>query len=246
MRVQRISFEWQLDWLSLLAIVLIVPLLTSLGFWQLDRAEEKVQLLASFDARRQLPPQDVLSLAEYENYRPAVAVGEFDSERYWLLDNRIYGGKFGYEVVAPFTLLDGSVLLVNRGWLVGDSSRQKLPVVDIPRGQVTIRGEFYRSHEKPFSLGEIPSSKWPRRVQWLELDNVAPEFDAMMPTTLRLFQDSVAALHIDRLVINVSPAKHRGYAFQWFAMAIAFLVVFVLWNSNIMALLKRPKVSEKH
>ncbi|MGJ8687146.1 MAG: SURF1 family protein [Spongiibacteraceae bacterium] len=238
-------FEWHLDWRSLLAIVIIVPLLTSLGFWQLDRADEKTQLLASFDARRQLPPQDILVLQEYENYRPAVAVGEFDSERYWLLDNRIYGGKFGYEIVALFTLIDGRTLLVNRGWLAGDSSRQRLPVVDIPAGQVTIHGEFYRSYEKPFSLGELPVSEWPRRVQWLELDKVAPEFDAMIPTTLRLFKDSVAALHIDRMVINVSPAKHRGYAFQWFVMAIAFLAVFMLWNSNIMVLLKRPNVSEK-
>ena len=36
------------------------------------------------------------------------------------------------------------------------------------------------------------------------------------------------ALAVDWVVVNVSPAKHRGYAVQWFAFAVIALVGAVL------------------
>jgi len=39
-------------------------------------------------------------------------------------------------------------------------------------------------------------------------------------------------------VVNVSPAKHRGYAVQWFTMAAALIVFFVFRSSNLWALLR--------
>lgn len=90
--------QWHLDWKSLLATVLILPVLVSLGFWQLSRADEKQALLDAAQARRGQPAVDVAQLEAFPNYLPVYADGEFDSERYWLLDNRIRQGQFGYEI----------------------------------------------------------------------------------------------------------------------------------------------------
>jgi surfeit locus 1 family protein len=51
---QRSRFQWQVDWKSVLAIILMLPVLVSLGFWQLQRADQKKVLLADFEERRLL------------------------------------------------------------------------------------------------------------------------------------------------------------------------------------------------
>ena len=245
MRPSPSRFQWQFDWKSVLAILLIVPILLSLGFWQLRRADQKAALLADFEQRRNLAPVAISGVADYQNYLPVYALGAFDPQRYWLLDNRISHGRFGYEIMAVFTLADGRELLVNRGWIAGDPSRQTLPKLEIPSGQLQISGELYRNTEKAFSLGAEPlTDLWPRRQQWLDLDDLKGEFPALLPTTLRLSQDSIGALEIERMVVNVTPAKHTGYAVQWFAMAFALGLIFIFRNSNLGELLKRRKSNE--
>ncbi|MEX1664141.1 SURF1 family protein [Zhongshania arctica] len=244
MVAQRTRFQWQLDWKSALAIILILPVLVSLGFWQLQRADQKKVLLADFEERRLLPALSITTLDNYPNYRPVYASGEFDASRYWLLDNRIFRGRFGYEIMAVFNLSDGGALLVNRGWIAGDASRRTLPAVSIPEGVVTITGELYRSEEKNFSLGTELHTTWPRRQQWLDIDTERKEFPEILPVSLRLDASSVGALQTERLVVNVSPAKHTGYAVQWFAMALALAIIFIFRNTNLMELRKLRKGEE--
>ena len=55
---------------------------------------------------------------------------------------------------------------------------------------------------------------------------------------LRLAADQPAGFRRDWPVVNVSPAKHRGYALQWFTMAAVLLLLFVLRSSNIVGLLR--------
>jgi surfeit locus 1 family protein len=244
MVVQRTRFQWQLDWKSVLAIMLMLPVLVSLGFWQLQRADQKNILLTDFEERRLLPPVSIATLDRYPNYRPVSARGEFDATRYWLLDNRIFRGRFGYEIMAVFALSDGGALLVNRGWIAGDASRRTLPAVTIPEGVVTITGELYRSEEKNFSLGAEVHTTWPRRQQWLDIDTEREAFPGMLAVSLRLDDSSVAALQTERLVVNVSPAKHTGYAVQWFAMALALGIIFIFRNTNLMELRRLRKDEE--
>lgn len=227
--------QWQLDWKSLVATLLILPVLVSLGFWQLRRADEKQALLDAAEARRDQAPVDIAQLSTFPNYLPVYARGEFDRQRYWLLDNRIRQGQFGYEIIALFELDDGRKLLVERGWIAADASRQTLPELDWPEGSVRIQGELYRSTEQPFSLGEETPQGWPRRQQWLQEERLHEEFGSLLPTTLMLSELSPAALRTNRVLVNVSPQKHQGYAVQWFAMAAVLGVIFIIRNSNILS-----------
>ena len=69
------AFQLQLDWKSLLLTAVMLPILVSLGFWQLDRADQKRELLRQFEVRQQLAPEQVVSLNSYDNYRPVIAIG---------------------------------------------------------------------------------------------------------------------------------------------------------------------------
>ncbi|CAA0104805.1 Uncharacterised protein [Zhongshania aliphaticivorans] len=239
--------QWQLDWKSALAITLMLPVLVSLGCWQLERADEKRDLLSDFEERRLLPAVNIAELTNYPNYRPVYALGEFDESRYWLLDNRINQGRFGYEIMAVFKLNNGRELLVDRGWVEGDASRRTLPAINTPSGVVKVTGELYRSVEKNFSLGEEQQlSDWPRRQQWLDIDAANQEFPSLLTTSLRLDSNSPGALQIKRMVVNVTPAKHTGYAVQWFGMALALGIIFILRNSNLVQWYQHRKDTENN
>lgn len=244
---ENAGWQWHLDWKSALATALILPILVGLGFWQLARAEEKAQMVMAAESRRQGEPVPITSLQRYDNYQPVTATGQFDPERYWLLDNRIVQGQFGYEVVAVFKLQSGQHLLVHRGWLPGSRNREVMPEVTIPEGELTLLGEVYVSPDKPFSLGEPVAlgaeAGWPRRVQWLQVADAEAAVDTLLPTMVMLAESSPAALRTKPVSVNVSPQKHRGYATQWFAMSAALLVIFLLRNSNLAALIRRRNVN---
>ncbi len=238
---EKVGLKWQLDWKSALAIALILPLLLSLGFWQLRRADEKAGLLSQAQTLRAAAPVDVATLQDLENYRPVFARGVFDTERYWLLDNRIFQGRFGYEIIALLKLEGGGELLVDRGWVEGSHDRSVLPAVSFPSGTVLLKGELYRGVGKNYSAGAEVESRWPRRVQWLEIAPLLEEFPGLLSSMLRLDASDSAAFSVKRMTVNISPEKHIGYAVQWFAMAMVLAVIFIVRNSNVLLVLRNRK-----
>ena len=114
----RFDFEWRITVFTML----MLPLLLGLGFWQLDRAKEKVALEVSWDERQSQPPSSLDELwglsPDALAYLPVVVTGEFLQGQYYLLDNRIQGGTFGYEVLAVMRLdnSDDLVLVTRREW----------------------------------------------------------------------------------------------------------------------------------
>ena len=125
------KFLWQPNAKLLLFVCLMTPLLISLGYWQLDRAEEKRQILAEFVGNQQSAPAALVDLSGDTNlqYRAAQLSGKLDANRRLLLDNRVRNGRPGYEVFEVLTPITGSQkILVNRGWVQASLDRNQLPV----------------------------------------------------------------------------------------------------------------------
>ena len=120
----------ELDWRTTLATFLLVPGLVSLGFWQLDRAEEKTGLIARLEERRESPAITLQSVSRLPVNdladRQVTMDAVFTPGQYVLLDNRLRAGRFGYEVVALAAVGELTVAL-NLGWIEGDPSRLRLP-----------------------------------------------------------------------------------------------------------------------
>ena len=107
-------------WLPSVLVALLLPGLLWLGFWQLQRGDEKRQLLASFEARRQAEPITLEQLEPMRDpaYRRVQLRGHFDTEHSLLLDSRSRDGHAGVELLQPFyDQPSGLWLLLNRGWL---------------------------------------------------------------------------------------------------------------------------------
>lgn len=248
MRALEFDFEWRIT----LVTLLLLPALVALGFWQLQRAEEKAQLQASWESRQSQAPAELGQLTSAEPgqlaYRRVRLRGEYLPERYLLLDNRIHGGRFGYEVVGLFELADRAALvLVNRGWIAADPARLTLPEVPEPAGPQQLTGHVYVSPGEPYLLAEQDlTAPWPLRVQALEPAALAPlvrelSDNPLFPYQVRIDAGQPSALTVAWQVVNTGPEKHRAYAFQWFTMALVLGIFFLLRSSNLWQLLTRKR-----
>lgn len=251
----ELLFEWRLTVFTLL----LFPGLLYLGFWQLDRAEEK-RALALRNAQRQdmvalshselFKPlsQTVLSasgLAELADRKVSVA-GYLNPKDYVLIDNRINNGRFGYEVVVLIATEEGRVP-VNLGWIAGDSARRSIPEPNLTEGEVQLAGRVYIPTSTAYLLEpQAPPAGFPAVVQNYDAGNFAPALSqrinqTVLPVLVRIASEDPLAFSANWAVINQSPEKHTGYAVQWFTMAGVLLLAFIVRSSNLLSLLRGGK-----
>lgn len=235
---EKVSFQWQWNWKVVLFVVFFFPILVNLAFWQLDRAEEKSQLLDTFNQRRVAEPELLSQLPEDGEYlyvRVGLS-GKYDNSSPLLLDNRVRRGWPGYEVISPFQTSMGQWVLVNRGWIGGGLDRSILPEIDDVPGDITLKGYLYKSLGKQIMLGEDlwQPQKGPVVIQNASPDRVSEKLgQRFYDYHLRLEADSPGALETGWMIVNVQPGKHTGYAVQWSALALALIILGLFANSNL-------------
>lgn len=231
---------------KILALSLVLlPLLMFLGLWQLDRAQEKQDLLAEFNDRINRTPIPLASQSIHDNYTQVIVSGSFINDRQWLLDNKVRNGRVGYEVISPFKLLNGEVALVNRGWIEAPRLRNSLPDISINEEAINVFASVYKPLPNTLIAPHVKNDAWPIVINAIDLNSMAAEFGfELNKNYLRIDENSPAALTTHWQVINTQPEKHTAYAVQWFAMAIALLMLTITTNSNIIKWLKRPKYKD--
>lgn len=221
-----------------LAAFFLLPLLVGLGFWQLDRAEQKRELLSKLRANAQdaaIAVDGGLGQLGDFRFRRAVASGRYLQGRQILLDNQIEAQRVGYHVFTPLELAGGGgvVLLVNRGWVSLGSSRTQRPAVPAPAGSVTVHGLLNTPPAVGMRLGRgaVAGADWPQVWTYLDTQAVGQALDRrVLPYVLLLDRDDPGGYVRNWRVSGTPPEKNLGYAFQWFAMA-AMLVLLYVWLS---------------
>ena len=84
----------------LIFAIIFVPITISLGFWQIDRAEEKKQIIASYDELLTSEPIGLKSNTTYKNWQPVMTVGRF-KDTVIFEDNAIVNGRAGFLSLFP-------------------------------------------------------------------------------------------------------------------------------------------------
>ena len=222
--------------LVLLATVVTVGITARLGWWQLDRAAQKVALQEARDTQSKRPPLATAELAADAQaattqwHRRAEVQGRWLPEWTVHLDNRPMAGRTGLLAVTPMLLDDGRVVLVQRGWLPRDATdRTRIAPYRTEAGAVRIQGRIAPSTSRLYELGEAASG--PIR-QNLDLSSFATE-SRLKLLPLVIVQNDPGTPPTDGLSRQwPQPAsdvhKHYGYAFQWFGLSAlaAFLYVW--------------------
>ena len=224
-----------------LAALAAIPLLISLGLWQLDRAEEKQRAYAQFVQRGAEPAirleagnPDIWKLPLMQHRRIDVR-GRYDVGVQFLLDNQVHEGVAGYLVYTPL-LLEGQkiYLLIDRGWVATGPDRGVPPSVDTPPGVLSLSGIAALPPPPGIQLGDnLPENIAPNlvRLQRIEMDAMMREFAGnLLPYELRLDPGSVGGFIREWREPGSGNERNLGYAFQWFAMAAVVAVLYLYLN----------------
>ena len=215
--------------MSLLAILSIL-LFVRLGLWQVQRANEKKQMLA---AHYQLAKQAPIVWQSSDNlprqYQPLKITGKYFAKTL-LLDNQHYQHQFGYQVISPLMLGDGKIILIDRGWLPGDVTRQTLPRINIPDGPIEVMGSAYYPSSKNWLLGQMVEKE---EADAAVIELIEPELIAQFlhksvyPFIIRLDNQADQGFVREWAIVSMPPERHYAYALQWFAMALVVLIIFL-------------------
>ncbi len=219
-----------------LAFLFFLPLLLCLGFWQLDRAEQKTDILFTL---KQSQSEQALSLEETLQDPKAVQYfgielppGKFQPDSDILLMHKSYNQQHGYHVLTPFEISpDQPKILVNRGFIKKDSKLnippspiQTLPVygiIDLPRPELFILGDnIINPEQKPLEI---------QRVDVTQLSEITQ--DEYYPVVVLANNELNDGLVRDwQIITTMPPEKHIGYAVQWFALALCLMVIYIVVN----------------
>jgi cytochrome oxidase assembly protein ShyY1 len=226
-------------------VVVLLPVLVALGFWQLWRAEQKVEVLDLLAERTTREPVGIASARFAEPQaldRLQVELhGQLVAGRDFLLDNRMFRGRVGYELISPFRDDSGIVVLVNRGWLPAPRTRDQLPAIESPAGEMSLRGEIYVPQDRR-QLPLYPAEGWPKVVQAVHPGAMGTLAGVeVYPYLVRLHPGQPGVTEADWPAVNIAPERHVAYATQWFLMAGALVAVFLFGGTNFLAWLEHRR-----
>lgn len=232
-------FAFRFRPIPFIAALILAILGIALGNWQAGRADQKQAVQAQLDARAAEAPValgSAITPAAALAYRRVTVTGEFVGNWPLFLANRPMAGRPGYYLVMPFKIADAAHaapthVLVLRGWLPRAAEYGKLPAFDTPQGTVTIEGTVVATAGQVMDLGEgAPLA--PNAI----VQNVDPAAVARA-TGLALqpfFVQQTGPAQLGETLQRVWPSpsggidKHRGYAFQWYALVAMAILFFVI------------------
>ncbi|MFT5501799.1 MAG: surfeit locus 1 family protein [Woeseiaceae bacterium] len=211
------------------AAVIFIGVFASLAFWQLDRATQKEALLAQFSSEADFMPLNG-GLPDNE-YQPIEVRGSYRTERQILIENIVRDGRIGYFVITPVDQAGaGPLLLVNRGWLARPAQQREMTPIEVTGEARTLRG---RAGHLPLvgvrgGAGFDGAGDWPKNAVYPTYAEVAHELgEELLPFVLLLDPQEDDGFRRQWRPQGSGPMTNYGYAFQWFAMAVAVFAILV-------------------
>jgi len=221
------------NWLMIILATLFIGLFLHLGFWQIQRASEKEKMVAAEQALAKREPVKWEAGEKLpKQYQRIVLKGHYLNNMF-LLDNQHHLHQFGYDVLSPLILDDGSVVMVDRGWVAGDRASHSFPGIEIPDGLIKLHGSAYFPSKKQWVLGPSIEEK-ENKIIILEIIDSKLLSQVLQkkvyPFIIRLDKNDAYGFVREWAIVSMPPQRHFGYALQWFAMALVILILFVSLN----------------
>jgi len=216
-----------------LAAVMVALIALSLGNWQSRRAEEKQRLASELATQAALPPLDMQLVKEGKApayFRSVQMTGSFIAQWPIYLDNRPYQGKAGFYLLMPFKLKDSEqILLIMRGWLPRDvQNRLQLPITPTPKGELQLEGKVRESVGHVMQLGSEPALQSGVIRQNIEVAELSKASGLRLENfIIEQTSETADGLIRDWPQASLGIEKHRGYAFQWYGLAVTALLFFI-------------------
>lgn len=205
--------------------VLGAAVLMSLGFWQLQRLEQKLAIVARIEERMAdrpvALPDDVSEVAD--KYRRVLVSGVIGSPELHVLTS-IVGLGPGFEVIAPLQLADGRRILLDRGFIVETEKNLTREI-----GPVEVSGSLHWPQETD-SYTPDPNLK---RNIWFarDVEKMAAALGTE-PVLVVVAESSLRDGPRPRPVTVNIPNRHLEYVITWFLLAVVWIGMtgYLLWR----------------
>ena len=209
-------------------LVILIYTFSSLGMWQLDRAKEKKEALATFNSSEGYELIDENS--SFEIYKKIKATGQYDDSRQIIIDNIIREDGIGQMIVTPFRISKSSkIILVNRGWI-----KKKLDsfpdINELDQNVIQIRGlsgilpKVTIRDQEAFSQ----NSNWPLIGSYPTFEEIENKLgEPVFPFVLLLNHKEKNGFQRNWDPQISGPATNYGYAVQWFLMCFCSIIFLI-------------------
>jgi len=233
----------QRSWLGLLFPALLAFIvLIGLGTWQVERKAWKEALIASLTERLAAPPQAPPAPATWPSLDPADAEYrrvKFTAQFDHAAEALIYGAASafrpdvsgpGYWVFTPARLTDGSLVMVNRGFVPEDRKDAKSRT----DGQVSAPVEITGALRWPDARHWFTPADDPAHNLWFSRDPQAIATAKGLGAVAPFFVEMEAPVppgglpSPGKIVVNL-PDNHLQYAITWYGLAAALVGVFAVF-----------------
>lgn len=212
-------------WLTVLSFTAFA-LLIALGIWQVERRAWKLALIERVEQRVHAPAQPIPASAAWpavstanDEYRHVSASGRFLHDRETLVQAVTEEGP-GYWVLTPLQRSDGTMILINRGFVPSDRREASTRQEGNPQGEVEVTGLLRMTEPK----GGFLRNNVPEHNRWYSRDVAAIAAARGLTNVAPFFVDADAGSQsaggpIGGLTVIRFPNNHLIYALTWFALA---------------------------
>lgn len=225
-------FAFTRRWAGYLAITILFAAVSSgLGTWQLARRAEARAEISRVDTNYDARPvpvaealDDLDAFDDSQKWLPVELNGTYLTDEQMLVRNRPLNMSPGFEVLTPILMEDGSVFIVDRGWLpTGQEQDAPDDVPAPPEGQVTVVARLKAA--EPSLPGRSARGN---QVATINLTDIAGRLDLPVYTgaygLLASEDPAVAATPVLSTRPERDEGPHLSYAFQWFVFALLAFV----------------------
>jgi len=234
--VSAFKFLLTPKWILVTLICLaMLPAFQALSNWQWHRLHDRQAYNVTIQAEIDKPPvalseltvsaPESVTVPAGSQWRTVQMTGSWLSGNQVLVRKKSLESDLGLWVVTPLRLSDGTVVMVNRGWIAAANSAVDSPVVaTVPVGTIEVLGRLreVQDRTKP-APSDLPAGQVDRIIP-LEivsgattLSNAYVEMTASRPesksTDIRTLPEP-----------EVTEGAHRSYALQWMFFEIMTVI----------------------
>lgn len=219
-------------WILTSCVAIALTVLLWLGFWQLDRLDEKTAFLAQIDVSLKGEPEafpdfvDEISTWEYRKVEIKATVMGMEA---LCIFGRNTEGVMGLYHIVPVMLEGGQQLLVNSGWSeVADLGKLACSSIKTGSHSVTMVGVVRLPNEKNFAT---PPANIEDRI-WYTLDIESKAKAAGLENLLPAILDNVTlgGRTYDTYMPLSVPNDHMQYALTWFGLSVMLIGVYIAFG----------------
>jgi surfeit locus 1 family protein len=223
----------------LIISAILITLFCYLGVWQLHRHTERKAQIAQISARLSLPAVPFENQPNLQKYDLVEVVGQYLPEKAVLWSSQSYNEVPGTHLIVPFRLssLDGSIFLVDVGWIPIQVQGITRPAELVPSGEVQLQARLLTGSSSNgwLALPPPPTNTPLDNYRWQVIDLTAiSEYTGLKLRTDYYLErvpteGTPAQLPAFQSVITLGEGNHLLYAVQWFLFASISLVGAVVF-----------------